>query len=89
VPSGLVVTPTARQVATLFHWEETSTSPAGKPTSVEIRTSEVLAKTDGKWLYLIDHASIGLPPPKAAPKPVARAESGSVRDTSGRRSSSW
>jgi len=38
--------------------EQTSTSPASKPTSVEIRTSEVLAKTDGKWLYL-----------KAAPKP--------------------
>jgi uncharacterized protein (TIGR02246 family) len=56
-------------IVNLGNWEQTSTSPAGKPTSVEIRTSEVLAKADGKWLYLIDHASIGLPPPKAAPKP--------------------
>jgi uncharacterized protein (TIGR02246 family) len=48
-------------------WENTVATPDGKHVTFLVRTSEVLAKTDGKWLYLVDHASIGLPPPKAAP----------------------
>src|SRR5262249_50639724 len=44
-------------------WENTVTTTEGKTQTVVIRTSEVLQKTDGKWLYLVDHASIGLPPP--------------------------
>ena len=42
---------------------------------VVIRTSEVLAKTDGKWLYLVDHASVGAPPPP----PPAHARRGKRR----------
>ncbi len=56
-------------IVNLGHWEQSSTSPQGKRTSVEIRTSEVLAKTDGKWLYLVDHASVGVAAPKPAAKP--------------------
>jgi len=50
-------------IVNVGRWENTVTTPAGKTQTVVIRTSEVLQKTDGKWLYLVDHASIGLPPP--------------------------
>jgi len=50
-------------IVNVGRWENTITTPAGKTQTVVIRTSEVLQKTDGKWLYLVDHASIGLPPP--------------------------
>ena len=56
-------------IVNLGHWDLSSTSPQGKRVSSEVRTSEVLAKTDGKWLYLVDHASVGLPPAKPAAKP--------------------
>ena len=56
-------------IVNLGHWEQSFTSPAGKPTTVDVRTSEVLVKTDGKWLYLVDHASVGMAPPKPAAKP--------------------
>lgn len=32
----------------------------------EMRTTEVIHETNGKWLYLFDHASIGVPPPPPA-----------------------
>jgi len=54
-------------IANLGRWEQSSTSPGGKRVSVEVRTSEVLARTGGKWLYLVDHASVGLPPARPAP----------------------
>jgi len=50
-------------IVNVGRWENTLKTPAGKMQTVVIRTSEVLQKTDGKWLYLVDHASIGLPPP--------------------------
>jgi uncharacterized protein (TIGR02246 family) len=50
-------------IVNVGRWENTLKTPAGKTQTVVIRTSEVLQKTDGKWLYLVDHASIGLPPP--------------------------
>jgi uncharacterized protein (TIGR02246 family) len=53
-------------IANLGTWEQSFRGPSGKRESVEVRTSEVLQKTDGKWLYLIDHASVGLPPAKPA-----------------------
>jgi hypothetical protein len=31
----------------------------------QIRTTEVLRRVGKEWLYMIDHASIGLPPPPA------------------------
>jgi uncharacterized protein (TIGR02246 family) len=52
-------------IVNVGRWEETVVGPGGKKTVVTIRTSEVLAKTDGKWLYLVDHASVGVPPPAA------------------------
>jgi uncharacterized protein (TIGR02246 family) len=52
-------------IVNVGRWEQTVTGPGGKKTVVTIRTSEVLAKTDGKWLYLVDHASVGAPPPPA------------------------
>ncbi len=52
-------------IVNVGRWEQSATSPDGKPVTVTIRTSEVLARTDGKWLYLVDHASVGAPPPSA------------------------
>ena len=52
-------------IANVGHWKQSFTTPGGTRQSVEVRTSEVLQKTDGKWLYLIDHASVGAPPPRA------------------------
>ena len=53
-------------IVNVGRWENTVTGPGGKKVVVTIRTSEVLAKTDGKWLYLVDHASVGAPPPPTA-----------------------
>jgi len=53
-------------IVNVGRWEQTLPGPGGKKITVVIRTSEVLAKTDGKWLYLVDHASVGAPPPPAA-----------------------
>ena len=43
-------------------WNDTMTGTDGKPTITRVRTTEVLHRTNGKWRYVIDHASIGLPP---------------------------
>jgi uncharacterized protein (TIGR02246 family) len=51
-----------RYIATVGHWEQTATMPDGKTQTFQIRTSEVLRKDGEVWLYVIDHASIGLPP---------------------------
>ncbi len=61
-------------IVNVGRWEETAVGPGGKKMVVTIRTSEVLAKTDGKWLYLVDHASVGAPPPPAHArrKPASR-----------------
>lgn len=58
-------------IATVGTWEFIQAGPDGKPVTSKIRTTEVLMKKDGKWRYLIDHASIGTPPP---PEPVAAAK---------------
>ena len=52
-------------IATVGHWEETVTMPDGHKETYQIRTTEVLRKVGKVWLYMIDHASIGLPPPPA------------------------
>jgi ketosteroid isomerase-like protein len=46
-------------------WEGTMKSADGKSNKVQIRTTEVLHHSGGKWRYIIDHASIGTPPPPA------------------------
>lgn len=35
----------------------------GSPLTLEGRFSDVAVKKDGKWLYVVDHASAPLPPP--------------------------
>jgi len=60
-------------MATVGDWEQ---KIAGKP-PVRIRTSEVLVKRDGRWLYLVDHASVGLPrqeAKKVEERPVRRGQ---------------
>jgi ketosteroid isomerase-like protein len=54
------------RIAIIGHWEVTQTGPDGKPTTSHIRATEVIVKTGSGWRYVVDHASIGLPPPKAA-----------------------
>jgi uncharacterized protein (TIGR02246 family) len=58
-------------VATHGRWEQSSKAPDGTTAVVVIRTTEVLKETGGKWRYVVDHASIGVPPPPApnAPSP--------------------
>jgi len=50
------------------HWELTQNGPDGKPTTSQIRATEVIVKTPAGWRYVSDHASIGLPSPEAAKK---------------------
>ena len=42
--------------------DDTMTGPDGKSMTLRIRTSELLHKSGGKWRYVVDHASAGLPP---------------------------
>jgi len=52
-------------------WDLTATGRDGKPVTSEVRTTEVIHLVDGKWLYTVDHASVGLPPaPPAAANPA-------------------
>ena len=46
-------------------WDDTMPGPDGKPITARVRTTELLHKSNGKWRYMVDHASIGLPPPPA------------------------
>jgi uncharacterized protein (TIGR02246 family) len=43
-------------------WDATMPGSDGKPETARVRTTEVLHRTNGKWRYVVDHASIGLPP---------------------------
>jgi len=52
-------------LATVAHWDDTTTRPGGARVTRDVRSTEVLVKQDGKWRYLVDHASIGLPRPTA------------------------
>lgn len=52
-------------------WETTAPGPDGKPVKMEVRTTELLHRSGGKWRYSVDHASIGLPPPPAPGKAAA------------------
>jgi uncharacterized protein (TIGR02246 family) len=51
-------------LVTVAHWEDSTDGPPDR--HVTVRSTEVLVKSDGKWRYLIDHASIGVPPRVAA-----------------------
>jgi uncharacterized protein (TIGR02246 family) len=58
-------------VLTSGRWELTAKAPDGTSAVTVIRTTEVLKETAGKWRYVLDHGSVGLPPPAAA-APAAR-----------------
>jgi uncharacterized protein (TIGR02246 family) len=69
-PSIKVVSSDARPVGLdhIIHFGQldvTMTGPDGKPTTLRLRTSELLHKSHGKWRYEVDHASAGIPPPAA------------------------
>jgi ketosteroid isomerase-like protein len=44
-------------------WRFTISIPEAEPMIVEGRYSDVKAKRDGKWVYILDHASAPMPPP--------------------------
>lgn len=44
-------------------WRMTMPNPDGEPVVMEGRYSDVKAERDGKWVYLLDHASVPMPPP--------------------------
>ncbi len=46
-------------------WEMTTTGPGGRRETSVIRTTELIVNEGGTWRYLVDHASIGTPPPPA------------------------
>jgi uncharacterized protein (TIGR02246 family) len=45
------------------NWKMTIPAAKGPATVIEGRFSDVKALKDGKWVYIIDHASVPLPPP--------------------------
>jgi uncharacterized protein (TIGR02246 family) len=51
-------------IAIIGNWEVTETGADGKVTTSQVRATEVIAKTGSGWRYVVDHASVGLPPPK-------------------------
>lgn len=44
-------------------WEAHGSGPDGRPTTAIVRTTELLVKEGDVWRYVVDHASIGVPPP--------------------------
>ena len=42
----------------------------GEPVTMEGRFSDVSRKINGKWLYIVDHASMNPPPPPAQTQPA-------------------
>lgn len=45
-------------------WRLTMTGPDGAPVEIIGRHTDVKAERDGKWVYLVDHASVPLAPPQ-------------------------
>jgi len=52
-------------VVTDGRWELVTKNPDGTSTVAIVRTTEVLRETAGKWRYVVDHASVGVPPAAA------------------------
>jgi ketosteroid isomerase-like protein len=50
-------------IATIGKWKMSFKGSNGKVQTMEIRTSEVIKKQGHRTVYVIDHASVGLPPP--------------------------
>jgi hypothetical protein len=56
--------------AVLGHWEISFKDAGGKMQIAPVRTSEILKKQGGKTLYIVDHASVALPPPVPETTPI-------------------
>ena len=52
-------------IATVGRWGESFTDADGKQQTAEVRTTEIIKKEKGETLYVVDHASIGVPPEPA------------------------
>ena len=63
--SAPIQTQSERITSSTSDVERTMSGPDGKPITARVRTTELLHRSKGKWRYVIDHASIGLPPPPA------------------------
>ena len=50
-------------IATVGRWEQSFTGDDGKQQTVAVRTTEIIKKQGARTLYVVDHASIGTPPP--------------------------
>jgi ketosteroid isomerase-like protein len=46
--------------------DSTITGADGKSVTLRIRDTELLHKSGGKWRFVLDHASVGIPPPPSA-----------------------
>lgn len=49
-------------VATWGLWTMTMSGPDGAPMQMQGRFTDIKAERDGQWVYLMDHASVPLPP---------------------------
>jgi ketosteroid isomerase-like protein len=66
------VDPAHTVIASLGDWSVSGTGPDGKTVTTPVRATEVLVKTPQGWLYVVDHASIGVPPALPQPPPPPR-----------------
>jgi uncharacterized protein (TIGR02246 family) len=70
-------------IANVGRWDQTVPGPEGKPATYHVRTTEILKRQRGILVYVVDHASIGVPPPAAAA--AAQAGGGTGDHDSARR----
>jgi len=49
-------------IASLGEWSLLTVGADGKQVTTPVRATEVLVKTQKGWKYVVDHASIGVPP---------------------------
>jgi len=56
-------TPVGDKIFTSGKWRVTIPNPAGGSETMEGRYTDLKGQVDGKWVYLMDHASIPSPPP--------------------------
>ncbi|HUO06519.1 MAG TPA: nuclear transport factor 2 family protein [Candidatus Binataceae bacterium] len=58
-------------ISVVSGWDENIKGDDGKPVKMDIRATELLHKVKGKWLIVLDHASVGMmPPPAPCPTPA-------------------